>query len=673
MRFMNKNRLAMSSGDVSPLVKQGSRLGPVFSTKDQCAFVKVSNDDKKRAVVNMTSMTLVDYVDRDEYPEGPLCSDQSLFVPIFCKECYGTIEDDYTEALASIVLDGSDKYLVGVCGVFGVSPDEVYPESRKEFIVDNDISYCGACHPQPGKAVFLHKAKKDIGRVKCYWHVHSRSVDKTFLYCCVACADNDYTNGVTVSEISNGFSLGTVGNNKIGPMTEECSLVPVPMRPGCFCTLVTSEDVRRTMTRMGFSAIKDSVLDAGIDLTAGDSVPTAQMETISDALDDSYESRSITETLKSLRVAILDQAAELQVLKDVIEAFKVQNSVLTQRLNCPDEPDTLFTVKGAKDFTRRTGVKTKLCAGVTHTDEDTNGGPTYPTANTSSPKRKQMEDTMDVNPTQIDNLIKLLQQQLQQQQVPSPQSVLPQQQSQAQLQALQSFMSLIPTLQQLTQPHHPWNNQLYLGEGTRGGQAKYNPNSVVNTSDTSFHHGTLSEEQKRLIAMEYNKQESERQAVSKKEQEMMIDSIKSSIRDVLLEQQGSSVSQDFSSAQSDMETLRSLARDTPYKRVRKQPKDDLDSRDISRLMNELRDMTKSISSRDRDGSSVEDLEAVRMDTDIVGEIIPSPSNDQQSSTVVMKKQQAGYTLPSSEDSPPETSSALADFISAVALRRHGST
>ena len=660
----------MSSGDVTPMVRQGSRLGPVFSTKDQCAFVKVSNDDKKRAVVNMTSMTLVDYVDRREYPEGPLCSDQSLFVPIFCKECYGTNEDDYTEALASIVLDESDKYLVGVCGVFGVSPDEVYPESRKEFIVDNDISYCGACHPQPGKAVFLHKVKKDIGHVKCYWHVHSRSVDKTFLYCCVACANDDYTNGVTKPDMSIGFSLGTVGDNKIGPMTEECSLVPVPMRPGCFCTLVTSEDVTRTMTRMGFSTIKDSVLDAGVDVLAGDGIAAAQMGTISDASDDSSESPKIMETVKSLRVAILDQAAELQVLKDVIEAFKVHNSVLTQRLTCPDEPDTLFTFKGAKDFTRRTGVTTKLCAGVTHIDEDTNGELLYPIANTSSFELKQMEDTMAVTPTQIDNLIKLLQQQ---QQVLSPPSVLPQQQSQAQLQALQSFMPSIPMLPQFTQSQHPWNNQLYSGEGTRGGQVTYNPNSVVNNSDTLFHYGTLNDEQKRLIAMEYNKRECERQAVSRKEQEIMIDSIKSSIRDVMQEQQGSSVSQDFSSTQSDMETLRSLARDTPYKRAHKQPKEDPHSLDISRLMNELREMTKIISSRDRDGSTEENLEAVRMETDVVGEIRPSPSNDQQSNTTVLKKQQAGYMLPSYRDSPPETSSALADFISAVSIRGHEST
>ncbi|KAJ7983657.1 hypothetical protein DPEC_G00374590 [Dallia pectoralis] len=61
----------MSSSDLTPLASQGSRVGPVFSTKGQYAFVKVSNGDRKRAVVNMTGMTLVDYADRSEYPEGP--------------------------------------------------------------------------------------------------------------------------------------------------------------------------------------------------------------------------------------------------------------------------------------------------------------------------------------------------------------------------------------------------------------------------------------------------------------------------------------------------------------------------------------------------------------------------------------------------------------------------
>lgn len=35
-------------------------------------------------------------------------------------------------------------------------------------------------------------------------------------------------------------------------------------RPGGSCNLVTGKDLVRTMTRMGFSTLKDSVLDAGI-------------------------------------------------------------------------------------------------------------------------------------------------------------------------------------------------------------------------------------------------------------------------------------------------------------------------------------------------------------------------------------------------------------------------
>lgn len=169
-----------------------------------------------------------------------------------------------------------------------------------------------------------------------------------------------------------GFSLGTVGDNKSGPMTEECSLVSVPMRPGCFCTLVTGKDLAQTMTRMGFSTLKDSVLDEGIYLKESARVVDAQTETPSDASNESSEGQSITETVKCLRKAVPDQAAEVRVLKDVLEAIKVHNSVLIQRLKCPDDPDTLFTMQGAKDFTRHTRVKTKLCAGIKPTDEDTN-------------------------------------------------------------------------------------------------------------------------------------------------------------------------------------------------------------------------------------------------------------------------------------------------------------
>ena len=268
----------MPAGYATPLVSQGSRLGPLFCVKDQCAFVKVSNKDEKRAVVNMTSMTLVEYAEKCSYPEGALGSDQSVFVPIFCKDCYGTNEDDYTEALSTIVSVGSDKFLVGMCSVFGVAQGEVYPESRKGFITGNEMSYSGACQLQPGKAVFMHKGKREIGRVMCYWHVHSRSADKTFLYCCVACKDTEYTKGILTPEMSMAFSLGTVGDNNSGPVTEECSLVSVPMRPGCFCTLVKGKDLPKNMIRMGFSTLKDSVLDAGVNPKDSPGFAEAQAE-----------------------------------------------------------------------------------------------------------------------------------------------------------------------------------------------------------------------------------------------------------------------------------------------------------------------------------------------------------------------------------------------------------
>ena len=405
----------MTSSSVTPLVSCSSRVGPVFCTNDQqCAFVKVSKEDAKRAVVNTTSMTLVDYADRCNYPEGPLRSDQSLFVPTFCKECYGTRDDDYAEALANIVSCGSTMFLVGLCCVYGLEGQEVYPESRKDFILGNDMSFSGACHPQPGKAVFLHKVKRNIGRVKCYWHVHSRSAEKTFVYCCVACDSSEYTKNVLESEMNMGFSLGTVGDNKRGPITEECSLVTVPMRPGCYCTPGTGKDIAQLMTRMGFSTLKDSVLDAGLDvdeISAG--VVDTQTETNSDGSKESAD--VLTETVKSLATAVLDQAAVVRALKDVIEAMKVQTSVLTQRVKFPNDPDTLFTVQGAEDFTRRTGVKTKLCAGIRPTDEDTNTRATNPPGETLAPNSEHTEETMAVAQTQIDTLIKLLQQPQQQQ------------------------------------------------------------------------------------------------------------------------------------------------------------------------------------------------------------------------------------------------------------------
>lgn len=668
----------MSPSEIRPLVSQGSRIGPVFCQKDMCAFVKVSTQDNKRAVVNITSMTLVDYADRGEYPEGPLHSDPSLFVPIFCAECYGTNDADYTEAMATIVSSQSDKFLVGVCSVYGVSQGENYPESRKDFIVSNDMAYSGACQPQPGKAVFLHKVKKDIGRVKCYWHVHSRSVDKTYLYCCVACDDTEYTNCVLNPEMSIAFSLGTVGDNKSGPITEECSLVSVPMRPGCFCTMVTGQYLTQTMTRMGFSTLKDSALDAGIDSKDTAPVVCGSTVTASDALDESSQGQTMTETVISLRKAVLHQAAEVRALKDLLEAIKVQYTVLTQSLTCPDDPDTLFTMQGANDFTQRTGVKTKLCAGIKPTDEDTNRGVTYPTGDTLAPDHKQMEDTMAVTQTQIDNLIKILQQQ---QQPNLPQPALPQnqpyQQSQAQLQALQSFMHLVPALQNFTQPQaQQQQQQQQTGQGFYRGETMYNPSGSPNLGGKSVQYGTMTEEQRRKIAMEYNKEESERQAISQKEQEKMIESIKSSIRDVLVEQQRSSVSQEATSNQSSMDTLQSLARDTPYKRARKQAKDDdHDPGDVSKLMNELRELTKQISKRGNIGSSEESCDMVTMDTEEMTTATTSSVNSQQSqppahqaTMAVINKQQAGYSVPSGGRGGLNNSTSVADFISAVVTK-----
>lgn len=45
------------------MVSKGSRIGPVFSKSSQYVLVKLMGDDKKRAVINLTNMTLVDYVE----------------------------------------------------------------------------------------------------------------------------------------------------------------------------------------------------------------------------------------------------------------------------------------------------------------------------------------------------------------------------------------------------------------------------------------------------------------------------------------------------------------------------------------------------------------------------------------------------------------------------------
>ncbi|KAK2814718.1 hypothetical protein Q5P01_000552 [Channa striata] len=109
---------------------------------------------------------------------------------------------------------------------------------------------------EPGRAVFLPQAGKDIGRVECYWHVHSKSIDKTFLFCCVSCDITEYAKRLLGSLTQDGaastaFSMGTVGDNAYGSVTEECSLVSVPVRPGCFWVAVADGDAVTRTKRHG--------------------------------------------------------------------------------------------------------------------------------------------------------------------------------------------------------------------------------------------------------------------------------------------------------------------------------------------------------------------------------------------------------------------------------------
>lgn len=639
----------MAVNGTSPLISEGARIGPVFSTNKECAFIKLSTKDNVRAVVNTNSMSLVEYAEPHNYPDGESRADPSLFVPIFCKECYDTNHETYEEALSNLTSSGTAKFLVGLCSVFGAGPDEDYPDSRKDYFLENETAYSGACHPQPGRSVFLHKNERDIGNVKCYWHVHSRSIHKTFLYCCVACSNTDYTEGLLKGDMSMGFSLGTVGDNKLGAVTEECSLVTVPMRPGCFCALAEREDLRSTMIRLGFSTLKDSHLDAG---ATNDSVHGTSENLTNPAGVSCPDSESIYDTVRFLRKAVTEQVTQVQLLKDLLTAITVQNSVLTQRLESPDDPDTLFTVRGAKDFTKRTGVKTKLCAGL----------PTEEHASDSeSSQVHSHKQNMTSQNTQLETLISLLQQQQQ----PQPQQPQPQQQYQqlqSQLNTLQT--QLIPILQKMTQSHdqEPWSGGIQHREPMRA--SGYH--NVINEASGSFRSDTLTEDQKRIIAMEYNKLEAERQAVAQKEHDRMLDAIKASIRDVISEQQRSSAEASYVTDEP-KGTLECLARGTPYNRSTSKRTKDISARNV---LAELKELTKLIA--DRDTGSPNQPDAGAMDTDD-----PEPPNAAaietvaQGSQMCVTKQQAGYKGPAPHSSSRKctTTSPVDDFISAVVVKK----
>ncbi|KAK2812698.1 hypothetical protein Q5P01_000999 [Channa striata] len=333
------------------------RAGPLFCIKDQSVYVKTSSRDAKRAVLNATSMTLVDYADSSECRDEELRSDPSLFVPIFCKECYGTEDADYAEALARVRSSGSGTFVVGVCSVYGLAPDETYPSqgrlcSRKRAVVTRELV-----------------TRSREGRVPARTRPAKTSVATEYA---------ETPAGVVGAggAASTAFSLGTVGDNAYGPVTEECSLVSVPVRPGCFCVAVADGDaVTRTMIRMGFCSVKDAALEAGLrpedegsrpaDVPQGDGEGSRGEGEDAESVGDAGVPQGPEDEARAAMTLLAKQAEEIRALKDALKAVKVQNGVLKQRLSSPEDPDAMFTARGARDFTERTGLRNKLCAGET--------------------------------------------------------------------------------------------------------------------------------------------------------------------------------------------------------------------------------------------------------------------------------------------------------------------
>lgn len=686
----------MSENLVKALVSDSSRIGPVFFTKDKFVFVKLSKTKgRPRAAINLMTKHLLEYTnDPTGEQDENTNSDPSVFVPIFCTECYGTREEDYNEAALSMASLECDRFLIGACSVFGnlgLDEGEACPVSRADFFVDNDFAYSGACHLQPGKAVFLHKLDRDIGNVKCYWHVHSRSQAKTFLYCCVSCTENEYTKAVINPGASLAFSLGTFGDNSMGPITEECSLVPVPMRPGCFCTLVARKDLPLALRRMGFSSLKATSLEASIHTrqyqtafegTREEPSDVLQGESSGDQEDTHQQEPHDTETVQ--KVAVNKQVSEIQMLKDMLEYTQVENYVMRQKLKHPNDPDTLFTMRGAKDFSTRTGVDTQLCAGVKAKEQFINGRTEQaPCEETNTPEKdsgKALMSSMDNFTKQVqhkplpegsNHTLQQFQQQQPQQlqaQLHNLQSLLPlasvllgvqqQQQQQQQLQQQQQQQQQLDFIAQNQQI--PWNTLL-------GAPPPFYANSNVLPQRHSEHtpqYGHLTEEQKKAIALEYNMREAEKQAELQKREEKMLESIKASIRDAMTENHVEGTSPRLEYSQPCSETLESIAQQIPYKRVRKNTSDQDKNGDLSgfvRGLNTLRDIAIQLSSKNRESSESSDS-SERECTSMSLKACETTEPDQ----CIQNKQQAGYTR--NDNIGPESanpSKRITDFMSAV--------
>ncbi|KAL4009148.1 hypothetical protein ACER0C_003000 [Sarotherodon galilaeus] len=331
------------------------------------------------------------------------------------------------------------------------------------------------------------------------------------------------------------------------------------------------------MTRMGFSSVKDATLDAG-EKRLGSSTPCAP-EPLSSA------ERVGHQDTEALRKMVADLKAEMRLLKDALEAVKVQNNLFTRLLKGPDE-DALLTLRGAREFSRRTGTETKLCTGDTIDNQ---------------PLDQEHEQTSDahnagemaVTQSQMDEILKLLQSQHRQQQ--------PQQQDMqhAQLYAFHNQTQPNPVYlpyPTAMQPHNPTVFHRRYGDAVL---PDANPKPGGSRSESLTDYDSLTQEQRRKIVMAYNREEAEKQAVVQKEQERMLESIKATIKDALKDQTSKSATTESQSEQYD--TLRMLAKDTPYKRVNQtrnsESTDNNDVAGVLRELRELRELTKELSAR----------------------------------------------------------------------------
>ncbi|KAK5618820.1 hypothetical protein CRENBAI_010568 [Crenichthys baileyi] len=98
------------------LMSDSSSIGPVFSRKDHCAFVKLSKTKgRPRAVIKLITNRFVKYTNEPvDARDKHMNSYPSVFVTLFCTELYGTRQEDYKEAVLGIASRGRERFLVEI-------------------------------------------------------------------------------------------------------------------------------------------------------------------------------------------------------------------------------------------------------------------------------------------------------------------------------------------------------------------------------------------------------------------------------------------------------------------------------------------------------------------------------------------------------------------------------